>query len=280
MDAHAVTIRAARPDDKRAVRALCRRIWSDDYVLEVFDEWVRDRRGKFWVAIAGKNVIGIGKLTLVGDREAWLHALRVDPRYRRRGVATALLEHRLARARRLGARAARLDTAEDNVAVRRLMRTHGFRRIDGVAYFAAPARGIAAPRRASAVELARLSRLAAQEQCLLHEAYVVRRLTRADVARAIVAGMCFVSGPPGGATAFALAETQRRTWHGPRVAVRALGGTPRGVRELMGALRGHAKASGVKRAVSIATPARFWRALRLAGYRKRPETMLIFERAL
>ena len=111
-------IRAAQPGDRRAVRALCARIWSDDYVPRAFDTWVRDREGRLWVATLDRQVIGIAKLTLSRDREAWLHGLRVDPRYRRRGVATALLHHRLERSRRLGARVARLDTAEDNIAAR------------------------------------------------------------------------------------------------------------------------------------------------------------------
>ena len=31
--------------------------------------------------------IGVAKLTLLGDHEAWLHGLRVHPRFRRRGAA-------------------------------------------------------------------------------------------------------------------------------------------------------------------------------------------------
>src|SRR5258708_32471739 len=69
--------RAAQPKDKRAVRALCARIWGDDYIPDLFDEWLRDRRGRFWVAVEDGRLIGIAKLTLIGDHEAWLHALRV-----------------------------------------------------------------------------------------------------------------------------------------------------------------------------------------------------------
>src|SRR5436305_1450812 len=122
-------IRAAQPRDKRAVRDLCDRIRRGDYVPSVFDDWVRDRRGRLWVALVAGRVVAVAKLTLLGDREAWLHALRVDPRFQRRGVATALVEHRLARARGFGARVARLDTSEDNVAIHRLMRRYAFRRV-------------------------------------------------------------------------------------------------------------------------------------------------------
>src|SRR5437762_12437298 len=127
VDGKTFRIRAAQPKDKRAVRALCARIWSDDYIPDLFDEWVRDRRGRFWLAVDDGRVIGIAKLTLIGQHEAWLHALRVDPRHRRSGVGTALLAHRLERARRLGARVARLDTQEANTAVQRTMRRFGLR---------------------------------------------------------------------------------------------------------------------------------------------------------
>src|SRR2546429_166614 len=121
------------------------RLWSDDYIPGVFDDWARDRRGGLWVALEDGEIVGIAKLTMLGDREAWLHALRVDPRRQRRGIGTALLAHRLERARRLGARVARLDTAEDNVAVHRLMRRFGFRLREVDAYFERRARPVPAP---------------------------------------------------------------------------------------------------------------------------------------
>ena len=48
VDGMTFRIRAAQPKDKRAVRALCARIWSDDYIPSQFDDWVRDRRGKWY----------------------------------------------------------------------------------------------------------------------------------------------------------------------------------------------------------------------------------------
>ena len=133
------------------------RIWSHDYILDVFDDWARDRRGGLWVAVEDGEIVGIAKLTLLCDREAWLHALRVDPRRRRRGIGTALLAHRLERARGLGARVARLDTAEGNVAVHRLMRRFGFRRIGRFTLWMARARAGDAPRRVTRSRRARVS---------------------------------------------------------------------------------------------------------------------------
>jgi ribosomal protein S18 acetylase RimI-like enzyme len=271
-------IRAAQPRDMRAVRVLCARIWSDDYIPDVFDEWVRDRRGRFWVAVEDDRVIGIAKLTLLGDHEAWLHALRVDPRHRRKGVATALLAHRVERARRLGARVARLDTQEDNTAVQRMMRRFGFRRREVDGYFERRARSIAAPRRASRADLPALARLAVG--ALLQDRRVARELAEPDIARATREGRCVVVGPVARPTAFAIVMPQRKSFSGSRLSVRALGGSNRGIREVMEALPGRAKEEGVSR-VGISTPSRFWPALRRAGYRKRRwDLKYIFERGL
>lgn len=282
--AASIAIRAARPSDKPAVRSICARIWGDDYIVGVFDEWTRDRRGRLWVAVEDGRVVAIAKLTLLGDREAWLHGLRVDPDHRRRGIATRLLEHRLERARRLGARVARLDTSEDNIAVRRLMRRYGFRLRQRSTYVEARARATAPPRRATRRELAALWGLAQRGDGLLHHAHAWRRLTRDDIARAVRSGTCFAAGPEGGPTAVAIAEIHRpgRGDHGhrPRIALRALGGTRAGVGELLAAAQGLASRERVTR-VGLPAPSAIWAIVRGVGYR-RPwdEAMLVFEKQL
>ena len=275
-----VRIRAAQPGDRRAVRALCARIWSDDYIPQVFDAWVRDRKGRFWVAIDDGQVVGIAKLTLSGDREAWLHALRVDPRFRRRGVGAALLQHRLERARRLGARVARLDTAEDNIAVHRLMRRFGFHRIARVSHYSAPASTGERPRLATRVEVAAVWRVLRGRRAMRYEAHFVRSLVRDDVVGAITDGRCHVIGPPGRVAAVAIVRQISDREHGSRLLAEALAGTPRGLRQLLRALRAEAKAQRLVRA-GIAAPHTLWRIASDAGYRRRwPETMFIFERRL
>jgi ribosomal protein S18 acetylase RimI-like enzyme len=274
-------VRAAQKGDKPGVKALCARIWSDDYVPEVFDQWVRDRRGRLWVAVEGDRVVGVAKLTVAPSHEAWLHGLRVHPDYRRRGIATALLAHRLARARQLGARVARLDTADDNVAVRRLVRRSGFRQIARIAgYVARPLAG-GRPRRATARELPSLWGLVRSARAMLHEAHFARRIARDDIAHAIRARGCFVAGAPGRPSAVALIEDGSTGHHrGSRLVVTVVAGAPRAMRDLLRALRAEAGARGFAHA-SIAAPDALWPGVRSAGYRRRwPETMLIFERRL
>jgi ribosomal-protein-alanine N-acetyltransferase len=262
------------------VRALCAAIWSDDYVRDVFDDWVKDRRGRLWLATVDDRIAAVAKLTVFATREAWLHALRVHPAFRRRGIATALLEHRLDRARRLGARTARLDTAEDNVAVHRLMRQHGFHRIERINYFHARPSAHEPPRRLGAIEIDAAWRLARGR--IFHEDYTARALTRADVARAIRARAAYAAGEPGRPSAIAIAEPQRpNRWMGrSRLRIRFVAGSRSATRELLVALRGEARVARMDRA-GIAPPDELWPVVRAAGYRRRwHEAMHVFERRL
>ena len=271
-------IRAAQPRDKRAVRRLCAGIWSGDYVPELFDEWVRDREGRCWVAVEGRAVVGIAKLSL-SNGEAWLHGLRVDPAHRRRGIATALLDHRLARARRLGARVARLDTSEDNVAVQRLMRRYGFRRIARVGHYGALASEGPRPRTATQRDVSAAWRLLRSQRALLHRGHVVRTVQRDDVVRAIREGRCHLIGPSD-PSAVAIVDQVLGHPRGSLFFIEAITGTPSGMRALLRALRAEAKARRFPR-VLIAAPATQWVGARGAGYRRRwPETMFMFERRL
>lgn len=279
-------IRAARADDERAVRAVCARIWGEyDYIPDVFREWVKDHRGRLWVAVEDGRVAAVAKLTLLGQNEAWLHALRVDPAYQRRGFARALVAHRLERARRLGARVARLGTHDDNTAVLRLMRHFGFRQVSRLSHYESRATGGARPRRATLAELPALWRLARTGDGLVHESYVVRRVTRRDLARAVRDGTAFVAGLPGAPGALAIVEPITRAsraahGHGSRLRLRYLAGAPAPMRDLLRALRAEAGAARLSRAGFVA-PSTIWATARRAGYRRRwRETMLIFERRL
>ncbi len=271
-----VYIRRARPSDKRAVREIARTIWGgDDYVPEVFDDWVKDRRGGLWLAIVGDRPVGVARLTLLGDREAWLHALRVHPRWRRRGVARVLIAFRLDRAKRLGARIARLDTADDNAPVHQLTRRFGFRRVARYAFWRKPARAGRIPRQANGSELAALWRLARGADLLLHGEFERRILSRDDLARATRAGRCLVVGHLGEPAAMALVE--------PRVEglrLRYLAGSGRALRELLSVLPAEASRRGKERVGVTASPA-LWRALRAARFR-RPWSgeMHVFEKRL
>lgn len=279
-----ISLRRATPRDRAAVDEIC---GPGDYLPEVFDMWVRDRRGGLWVAMIRDRAVGVAKLTLLGDQEAWLHGLRVHPRYRRRGVARALLAHRLERAKRLGARVARLDTSDDNAAVLRLMRRSTFRQIGRFTFWQAPARSGAPPRRALMSELGALDGLVRAGDAILHERFVRRAFARADLQTAVRRGQCLVAGPVGRPTALAIIDPTPRPFGKmrgparPRLGVRHLAGGALGMREIVAGLPAEAHRRGLADAGFTAS-SRYWAALRLERYR-RPWTgsaMLVYEKLL
>lgn len=280
--ASAIAIRAARPSDKREVRAVLARIWVDDYIPAAFDDWVRDRRGGLWLAMLDGRVVGIAKLSVDGD-EAWLHGLRVDPAHRREGVATALLRHRLARARRLGARVARLDTDSGNTAVKRMMQRHGFHVLARVTYFDARALIAPAPRLAARNDIDAMLQCARRDRALYHGAKIFTSVQRAHLVKAIHRGDCFIAGE-GAGLAFVIVETHHGAigWHrqGDRLVVRAIAGGSAGVRTLLWGIRGEAKRRELPRA-GVSTRSAVWPAARGAGYRRRwDDTMLVYEKRI
>src|SRR6266550_2645565 len=146
-------IRRARPSDKRDVLSAVRTIWGGhDRIPDVFDTWVRHRSGPFFVAESAGRVVGMGKLTVVSPTEAWLEGGRVAPRWRRKGIATALIAHRIEYARRRGFRVLRFSTASDNTPIHRAARTFGFARVATLSRHEAPAAPGMSPKRARAAQ--------------------------------------------------------------------------------------------------------------------------------
>ena len=119
-----VTIRKLGPGDCRVL---------DDVAGEVFDhrvdralarEFLSDPRHHLVVACAGTTVVGMATALhyVHPDKptELWINEIGVAPPYRRRGIATRLLEALFAHGRAIGCREAWLGTEESNLAARRL----------------------------------------------------------------------------------------------------------------------------------------------------------------
>jgi len=136
-------VRPARPEDRAGMEALCAKIWEGhDYVPEVWDEWLADPYGELTVVELKGRVVGLGKLTRLAEDEWWLEGLRVDPAYRRLGVARRLQAHQVALAERVGRGVLRLGTASFNRAVHRNAARDGFRRVvEALSYSATPLPG-------------------------------------------------------------------------------------------------------------------------------------------
>ena len=71
----------------------------------------------------------MGALRRVDEERAEVKRIRVDPRFRRRGLADDLMRALEDRARELGYSMLVLDTAADAIPAQLLFEKHGFRRV-------------------------------------------------------------------------------------------------------------------------------------------------------
>lgn len=126
-----VRIRAARAADKADVEALCSQIWeeTDDYVPQVWDDWLADSSGKLVVAELKDRVIGLAKLTRLTPNQWWLEGLRVSPEHQHRGIGGKLHAHLVEAFSQTGQGTLRFGTHSENHPVHRLASRHGFRQV-------------------------------------------------------------------------------------------------------------------------------------------------------
>jgi acyl-CoA synthetase (NDP forming)/GNAT superfamily N-acetyltransferase len=139
-DGRVVQLRMLRPEDYEAVRALHARA-SDDSVRLRFFSLRRDLALTYaehlagatnhhlaMVAVAGQTVIGVASAELnPADAECAEVAVLVDDARQHTGIATLLLEHLAAQARRHGIRRFVAEVLEDNVGMLDVLRRAGFR---------------------------------------------------------------------------------------------------------------------------------------------------------
>jgi GNAT superfamily N-acetyltransferase len=109
---------------------VCARTWEwGDYIPEVWEEWLADEGGLVLVGEWAGQVVALNKITFYPDGQVWLEGMRVDPDYRRRGIAGRFLEYSLDYARRRGARVVRLGTSSTNQAVHAIVARNGMERV-------------------------------------------------------------------------------------------------------------------------------------------------------
>ncbi len=114
----ALTIRPARPDDRPAMERICAHTWDwGDYIPEVWDDWLSDEQGLPIVGELAGHVVALSRIRLQASGQLWLEGMRVDPDYRRRGVAGQFLDRSIALAQERGARVVRLGTSHRNTPV-------------------------------------------------------------------------------------------------------------------------------------------------------------------
>ncbi len=87
-----VQVRLARAEDREAVLAFCQYTWENqsDYIHLVWDKWFAEPEGRLFVAVVNDVPVGIARVFMVSDSEAWWEGLRVDRAYRGLGIARIL----------------------------------------------------------------------------------------------------------------------------------------------------------------------------------------------
>jgi GNAT superfamily N-acetyltransferase len=255
-----LVIRPARRSDKPDVLAAVRAVWGGhDRIPDVFDGWVTHRTGPFFVAESAGRVVGMGKLTVISPTEAWLEGGRVAPRWRRKGIATALIAHRIEYARERGFRVLRFSTASDNTPIHRAAKTFGFARVASLARHEAPAKPGSPPARATRAQLRTVLRRVGPLLQRGH-GWEWREITPRDVSGAIARGRVFVSDERVGAAAM-LGDRDEES-----LMVVAIGGAAYPLREVLLGLRAEAHRRGLEDASFYASNARERGAARSAGY--------------
>lgn len=73
------------------VKKLCENIWDgNDYVPDIFHKWVAEKEGCFIGLFEDDKLVGLGKYTVLIDRQGWLEGLRIHPDSRGKGYANLI----------------------------------------------------------------------------------------------------------------------------------------------------------------------------------------------
>lgn len=125
-----LSIRPARSEDRLSMERICAQTFDwGDYVPEVWDDWLADEQGLAIVGEVGRRVVALSKITFQTTEEVWLEGMRVEPEYRRQGIAGRFLDYSLAHCRERGARVVRLGTSSRNTAVHIMVGRAGMERV-------------------------------------------------------------------------------------------------------------------------------------------------------
>lgn len=189
-----LSFRPVQPADKDRVLDFTRNTWGedeDDYIKDVFDEWVADPHGEFTAVVIDDRVVGISKLTDMGDDEWWLEGLRIDPAYRRLGIASAFNRYHVDLAKRLGGKVVRYMTGGSNVGSQTIGAQAGFQHIlTYTAHLAEPSTEFAPPMLLTLDDVPALTRwidspVMRYLHGVYHNAWTAKTLTEAELRRVV-----------------------------------------------------------------------------------------------
>jgi len=273
LPATGLAIRPARPDDRPAMERICAHTWEwGDYLPQVWDHWLADPAGPVLVGERAGRVVALSKITFQPEGQVWLEGMRVDPEYRRQGIARQFLDHSLTYARQHGARVVRLGTGSHNEPVHRMAAHAGMERVGAYLLWTAgplpdnPGPTILTPAHAAQVQaLLTGGSMLAHTHGLCNVRWTWQEFSPTYIARLLAAGQMVAQPAPDGSLA-ALAAVpfdpeDETLWIG------LIEGQPDAIASLATAIRGHAARIGAAR-IQVMLPGLDWLQdlFRTAGY--------------
>ncbi len=114
--------------DLTAVLTIEKASFGMPWTLATFTGLLRRRNTRLWVAEVADEVVGYAAVWMVAD-QAELGDIAVADAWRRRGIATRLLEAAIEEMRTSRIRELFLEVRESNVGAQRLYDRHGFHRV-------------------------------------------------------------------------------------------------------------------------------------------------------
>jgi len=89
-------IKKITPEHKERALQISKDIWEgDDYIPQIFDEWVADPYGEFVGLFEEDTLIAFGKMTYLTPTDVWLEGLRKDQSVDIKGVGKLFTEYYL-----------------------------------------------------------------------------------------------------------------------------------------------------------------------------------------
>ena len=122
-------VRPGHATDLPLVKEICADVWGGrDYIPYVWNEWAEDPQIQlFLIELEGQPAaIYCLRLGFAGPDSSWVQGVRVATRFKKRGLAAAIIEHAIATSRELNLKAVRYSTADHNTPMHRLADRYGF----------------------------------------------------------------------------------------------------------------------------------------------------------
>lgn len=130
-------IRPAEAEDRERIDTIFRKSRPRDYAPDNLDGWMEEPQRKWTVVERKGEVVAFGELRHLSDDEWWLEELRVDPEYRRLGVAQLLQAHQIELAEELGGKTLRMAASSYDQPAHRTATRNQFERVAKFLYYKA-----------------------------------------------------------------------------------------------------------------------------------------------